>query len=246
MITTSARQGNGRAGNISIQELARRQVREFNRKIQRKIATNEELTSDEKFHLKQILGTSKPEQMQTEIAKWSLKPHGNRKRSNGRSSEHDLAVQGRRTMVAKLRLETPPVPVREIASRLRVNPSTICNDIKAIREERQAILTQERAGMLGEAITSYEVIRGLGFRIHEESKRDGEKVRGLGLALHAQDSLVKLGYETGLIPTVAKRTRIPDAIDIPQLAIVVTDDYGPTGRPESGTHVDTIVPRLES
>lgn len=125
---------------------------------------------------------------------------------------HEYAVtqrKARRRLVMELRMQHPPMPSRQIAEKLKVNRSTILNDIKMIKREHEKVLDTSRTiELLGNTAEQYDVISGKAMTLADQYTNPMAKAALLRTALAAMDSKSRLMMETGIIHRVPERQEI--------------------------------------
>lgn len=136
-------------------------------------------------------------------------PEQPKKRGNGRSAEKDLAVIARRRRVYRMRMEHPPVPIREIANLLDVDTKTVMSDLKALRASfAKADIARENIEALGKSIAELEILAG-------EALADMKRYTAAGdRAMLARTALAALKERNQILMDVGIITKVPDKIEL--------------------------------
>jgi DNA-binding Lrp family transcriptional regulator len=173
------------------------------KRILQKVVDKRTLSDDEIGTLEGIVANQGASDAEKNYA---LVPAGTKKLTEFETSEIKLADIDRQKLVAELRRQHPPVPMREIATRLGVGLDRVFRDVKAIEKRNSAILNAEHSiQILGETVAQYDVLHGKCMALADKFTSPMAKSALLRTAISALDSKTRLMGETGIIHRVPER-----------------------------------------
>ena len=119
------------------------------------------------------------------------------------------ALEDRRRIVLELRCQHPPVSQVEIARRLKVNRTTIINDIQRIREKQEKTIDHSTSlRLLGQTVDQYDILHGKAMALVDQYSSPMAKAALLRTAISALDSKTRVMGDTGMIVRVPERQEI--------------------------------------
>ena len=119
------------------------------------------------------------------------------------------AIEDRRRIVLELRCQHPPVSQVEIARRLKVNRTTIINDIQRIREKQEKTIDHSTSlRLLGQTVDQYDILHGKAMALVDQYSSPMAKAALLRTAISALDSKTRVMGDTGMIVRVPERQEI--------------------------------------